>query len=214
MDQALIIFIKNPVKGKVKTRLARTVGDDAALDIYLQLSKITRDNAFLLRGIKLYLFYDDYINFDDEWSNENFEKQTQTGNDLGERMRNAFDWVLKKHTSACIIGSDCPTLSVEIMRQAFDKLAMFDSVIGPSTDGGYYLLGIKNKKNEVKSSDYSLSRDLHHLFDDMIWSTENVLSNTLKRMKKNHQTVFLLPELTDIDEEADWLIFQKNRQGN
>ncbi len=214
MDKALIIFIKNPVKGKVKTRIARTIGDDAALDIYLQLSKITRENALLLRGVKLYLFYDDFINLNDEWSNQHFEKQLQTGYDLGERMLNAFDFVLKQHTTACIIGSDCPTLSVEIMQQAFDKLDVFDTVLGPSTDGGYYLLGIKKKGNVGKSDDLSLLKDLHHLFDDMVWSTENVLSNTIIRIKENHQIVFLLPELTDIDEEVDWLIFQKNRQGD
>lgn len=214
MNKALIIFIKNPKKGKVKTRIARTVGDDKALAIYLQLSKITRDNALILRGVNVYLFYDDYINTNDEWSNDYFEKHLQTGNDLGERMRNAFDFVLKKHASACIIGSDCPTLSVEIMQEAFEKLAVYDTVLGPSTDGGYYLLGIKNKENKGDNIDSSLLKDLHHLFDDMVWSTENVLANTLSRIKKNHQTVFFLPELTDIDEEADWLIFQKNTQVN
>ena len=214
MNKALIIFIKNPKKGKVKTRIARTVGDDKALAIYLQLSKITRDNALILRGVNVYLFYDDYINTNDEWSNDYFEKHLQTGNDLGERMRNAFDFVLKKHASACIIGSDCPTLSVEIMQEAFEKLAVYDTVLGPSTDGGYYILGIKNKENKGDNIDSSLLKDLHHLFDDMVWSTENVLANTLSRIKKNHQTVFFLPELTDIDEEADWLIFQKNTQVN
>ena len=214
MNKALIIFIKNPTKGKVKTRIARTLGDDTALDIYLQLSKITRDNALILRGVSVYLFYADFINLNDEWSNKHFIKQLQTGNDLGERMRNAFDFVLKQHISACIIGSDCPTLSVEIMQQAFDKLSVFDTILGPSTDGGYYLLGMKNKEIEGKSNGFSLLKDLHHLFDNMVWSTENVLSNTLTRIKENRQTVFLLPELTDIDEEADWLIFQKNRQAN
>lgn len=214
MDKALIIFIKNPIKGKVKTRIARTVGDDKALEIYLQLSKITRDNALLLRGVTVYLFYDEFINPIDEWSDKYFEKHIQKGKDLGERMLNALDFVLKNHTSACIIGSDCPTLSVEIMQQAFDKLSVFDTILGPSTDGGYYLLGMKNKEIEGKSNGFSLLKDLHHLFDNMVWSTENVLSNTLTRIKENRQTVFLLPELTDIDEEADWLIFQKNRQAN
>lgn len=219
MDNALIIFIKNPIKGKVKTRIARTVGDDEALAIYLQLSEITRNNALLLMehpdsvgwGVKTYLFYDDFIEKNDEWSNDYFEKHLQTGKDLGERMLNAFNFVLKTHPSACIIGSDCPTLSVEIIQQSFEQLAQFDTVLGPSTDGGYYLLGIKKDTFQGENKELRLLTALHHLFDDMVWSTEHVLSNTLKRIEKNHQTVCLLPELTDIDEETDWLIFQKNR---
>ena len=222
MDNALIIFIKNPIKGKVKTRIARTVGDDEALAIYLQLSEITRNNALLLmehpdsvgRGVKTFLFYDDFIETDDDWSNEHFEKHLQVGKDLGERMFNAFDFVLKTHTSTCIIGSDCPTLSAEILQQSFEQLAVYDTVLGPSTDGGYYLLGMKREEIQGKNKGFSLSTALHHLFDDMVWSTEHVLSNTLQRIKENHQTVYLLPELTDIDEEADWLIFQKNKQTN
>ena len=213
-DKALIIFIKNPIKGKVKTRIARTVGDDKALAIYLQLSKITRDNALLLRGATIYLFYDAFIENHDEWSNDYFEKHLQTGKDLGERMLNAFDFVLKIHHSACIIGSDCPTLSVEILQESFEQLMQYDTVLGPSTDGGYYLLGIKKAEIQEENKHLSLLTKLHHLFDDMVWSTETVLSETLKRIKENHQTVCLLPELTDIDEEADWLNFQKNKGVN
>ncbi len=217
---ALIIFIKNPVKGQVKTRIARTVGDDRALEIYLELSKITRENAVvlmahpdtILRGVNCYVFYSDFIDTNDEWSNLGFEKQLQTGKDLGERMRNAFHFVLQKHPFACIIGSDCPTLSVAILQQSFDKLADFDTVLGPSTDGGYYLLGIKNKEKEAENTNFTLKKALQHLFDDMVWSTAEVLPETLKRIKENNQTVSLLPELTDIDEEQDWLIFEKNRQ--
>ena len=208
---ALIIFIKNPIRGKVKTRLARTMGDEQALDIYLELTKITRNNVLLLRGVTCYVFYSDFIETEDEWSTIHFEKQLQIGSDLGERMANAFDFVLKKHTSACIIGSDCPTLSVDILQQSFEKLVVFDCVLGPSTDGGYYLLGLKNKEKDTKNNDFDLKKTLKRLFNDMIWSTDQVLPNTIKRIKENNQTVSLLPELTDIDEEVDWLIFQKNK---
>lgn len=220
-NKALIIFIKNPVKGKVKTRIAQTVGDDRALAIYLELSKITRENAFLLseglpleKGVNCYVFYSDFIDTSDEWSDIYFNKQLQIGQDLGERMLNAFDFVLKKHPFACIIGSDCPTLSVDILHQSFDKLRDFDCVLGPSTDGGYYLLGIKNEEKNIENGRFRLEKMLKHLFLNMVWSTDQVLSNTLKRIEQNNQTVALLPELTDIDEETDWLIFQKNRQRN
>jgi hypothetical protein len=210
-DNALIIFIKNPIKGQVKTRIARTMGDEQALNIYLELTEITRNNVLLLRGVTPYVFYSDFIETEDEWSTTDFEKQLQIGTDLGERMANAFDFVLKKHTSACIIGSDCPTLSTDILQQSFEKLVVFDCVLGPSTDGGYYLLGLKNKEKDYVNNDFDLKKTLKRLFDDMIWSTDQVLPNTIKRIKENNQTAFLLPQLTDIDEEVDWLIFQKNK---
>ncbi len=224
VENALIIFIKNPQLGKVKTRLAKTIGDEKALEIYLELSKITRENCQilsqktqLLRGqstIQPYVFYSDFINKNDDWSNDIFEKSVQSGDDLGDRMLNAFASILKNHEKACIIGSDCPTLSVAILESAFEALDNHDFVVGPSTDGGYYLLGmnapqylsdnkseIRNPKSEIEPPQY--------LFENMVWSTENVLSETLKRIKKQDKTVALLPELTDVDEEKDWLNYLK-----
>lgn len=194
---ALIIFIKNPALGKVKTRLAKTVGNEKALEIYLELSRITRENAAILRGgskVKTYVFYSDFINKNDDWSNDIFEKRVQSGEDLGDRMSNAFKEILQKHPSVCIIGSDCPTLSVDILNQSFEMLQNHDFVVGPSTDGGYYLLGISCEKYEFT-------------FKNMAWSTENVLSETLTRIAQNDKTVAILPALTDVDEEKDWVAF-------
>jgi uncharacterized protein len=192
MENALIIFIKNPALGKVKTRLARTVGDEKALHIYLELTRITRQNAKILRGVSRHVFYSDFYNHDDEWAKNMFQKHVQSGSDLGERMSNAFFDILKTHKRAVIIGSDCPTLTTEILELAFEKLKTHDFVVGPSTDGGYYLLGFghNNMNNFV--------------FKNMDWSTDKVLPTTLKRIEDNGKTVFLLPELTDVDEEKDW----------
>jgi uncharacterized protein len=189
---ALIIFIKNPALGKVKTRLAKTVGDEKALDIYLELSRITRDNAGILKNIQPYVFYSDFIDKNDDWSNEIFKKRVQSGENLGNRMSNSFHEILGQHQHVCIIGSDCPTLSVDILNQSFEMLQNHDFVVGPSTDGGYYLLGISSKKYEF-------------LFKNMEWSTENVLSETLHRIAQNDKTAALLPALTDVDEEKDWV---------
>jgi uncharacterized protein len=195
MKNALIIFIKNPALGKVKTRLARTIGDEKALDIYLQLTQITRENALklsekakksdnILRGVKRHVYYSDFVNPSDEWANTRFTKHVQTGDDLGERMSNAFSDILKTHKNAIIIGSDCPTLTTEIMGMALAQLENHDFVVG--------LLGFgqKNVNNFV--------------FENMDWSTDKVLPTTLKRIKERGKSVFLLPELTDIDEEKDW----------
>ncbi len=192
MENALIIFIKNPALGKVKTRLARTVGDEKALDIYLELTQITRQNAKILRGVSRHVFYSDFYNHDDEWANDTFQKHVQSGGDLGERMSNAFSDILKIYKHAIIIGSDCPTLTTTILELAFEKLKTHDFVVGPSTDGGYYLLGFgQNNVNDF-------------VFKNMEWSTDKVLPTTLKRIEENEKTVFLLPELTDVDEEKDW----------
>jgi rSAM/selenodomain-associated transferase 1 len=196
MAKALIIFIKNPALGRVKTRLAKTVGDEKALEIYLELTAITRKNAKILRGVNRYVFYSDFYNRDDEWPNSAFQKQVQSGDDLGERMFNAFSTILKSSDKAVIIGSDCPTLTADILEKAFDALENHDFVVGPSTDGGYYLLGFGQQ---------NLS-DL--VFKNMDWSTDKVLPTTLKRIEEAEKSVFLLPELTDVDEEKDWLAYK------
>jgi uncharacterized protein len=193
---ALIIFIKNPQLGKVKTRLARTVGDEMALDIYKELSHITRENAKILREVKRCVFYSDFIDTTDGWSSKFFEKWVQRGDDLGARMGNAFATIFEKQDNVCIIGSDCPTLSTAILQQAFQALEKNDFVMGPATDGGYYLLGISS---HVK--DYSF------VFDNMVWSTDSVLSETVKRISHKGYSFHFLPELTDIDEEKDWIAF-------
>jgi uncharacterized protein len=195
---ALIIFIKNPQLGKVKTRLARTMGDEKALEIYTELTHITRENAKILRGVKRHVFYSDFIDKTDDWSAKLFEKWVQTGEDLGARMANAFSEVLKKQEKVCIIGSDCPTLSPTILQQAFVALDTHDFVVGPSTDGGYYLLGISKSV-----------RDFQFVFENMAWSTETVLSETVKRISDKGKSLYFLPELTDIDEEKDWNAFKK-----
>jgi uncharacterized protein len=199
---ALIIFIKNPALGKVKTRLAKTVGDEKALEIYLELSRITRENASILRGsneVETYVFYSDFIDKNDDWSNDIFEKRVQSGEDLGDRMSNAFHEILQQHQHVCIIGSDCPTLSVDILNQSFKMLQNHNFVVGPSTDGGYYLLGISSEQYEF-------------LFKNMEWSTENVLSETLNRIEENDKTIALLPPLTDVDEEKDWVNYISSEQ--
>ena len=131
----------------------------------------------------------------DEWPNDAFQKHVQTGEDLGERMFNAFSDVLKTHDNAVIIGSDCPTLTADILTMAFEKLENNDFVVGPSTDGGYYLLGF----GQNNATDF--------IFKNMDWSTESVLPTTLKRISAQGKTAFLLPELTDVDEEKDWLTY-------
>jgi uncharacterized protein len=186
----LLLFIKNPILGKVKTRLAATVGNDAALDIYTQLLYYTRCLAEQVEAVR-FLFYSDFIAQKDDWQTTHFVKKIQSGKHLGERMYNAFDEALEKHDKAVIIGSDCATLSLTIIERAYAALAHYDVVLGPAKDGGYYLLGLK-KSNKA-------------LFEGIDWSTDQVLKQSIERIETQQLSYFLLPLLSDVDTEEDWL---------
>lgn len=190
---ALIIFIKNLIAGHVKTRLAATLGNDAAMDIYKQLLKNIHDKIQSLDVDKI-VFYSNFID-DDIWEKNLFQKEIQKGNDLGERMKNAFESsFIKAYEKIVIIGTDCPGIDENILKHTFAKLDNFEIVIGPATDGGYYLLGMR-KENPI-------------LFENIEWSTGKVLKQTINLCKKNHLSYFLLPELSDIDEVKDLIHFE------
>jgi len=186
---SLLIFIKNPVLGKVKTRLAVTIGDEQALAIYHELLRHTRETSLQIDAAR-FLYYSDHIDLDDDWNSADFNKKIQHGVDLGARMANAFEAALKTSSKVVIIGSDCPLLEPVHLRMAFEKLEEYPLVIGPALDGGYYLLGMRNF--------------FPTLFQDMTWSNAAVLTNTLERIKRLEQQYFLLPELPDVDTEEDW----------
>lgn len=189
MGKVLLIFIKNPELGKVKTRLAKSIGEDKALQVYKELLKKT----ILAAGktdARRQVWYSSFIDHEDEIAPDAFEKYLQTGRDLGERMKNSFQKVFEEGINrAVIIGSDCPELDESIIENAFDRLKEFDLVIGPSEDGGYYLLGM-NRLNES-------------LFEDIEWSTESVYESTIEKANKKELNVFELPILNDIDNLED-----------
>jgi rSAM/selenodomain-associated transferase 1 len=198
MKEAVIVFIKNRQHGKVKTRLAATVGNDAALIIYKMLLKRTCEVVDKLPGDK-YIFYSDSIEESDIFSNINCTKNVQQGIDLGERMLHAFSFLFRDaYDKVMIIGSDCPELSAQIIEEAFEKLNKNDVVIGPATDGGYYLLGLKNLNESF--------------FKNIRWSTSLVLEQTLDVCLKQELSYFLLPVLSDIDEEKDWKNFLRRNK--
>ncbi|MFM9950842.1 MAG: TIGR04282 family arsenosugar biosynthesis glycosyltransferase [Saprospiraceae bacterium] len=188
-NRALLLFVRNPEKGKVKTRLAQDLGDDQALAIYLELLDITRTVAMAIPAERL-LFYSNFIPENDDWPEAQFQKHLQSNGDLGARMEAAFEQALETHQKAVIIGSDCPELSPEIIEQAFTQLEDCDAVFGPANDGGYYLLGLKTVIPTV--------------FREMVWSTESVLAETLARLDATGTSYALLPELSDVDHAEDW----------
>lgn len=190
MTSMLLIFIKNPRLGHVKTRLARTMGDEAALHIYQILLEKTRLTTLGI-PLRCLLFYSEQINIEDAWDASVFEKRVQTEGDLGARMQHAFEQAFELGVEkVAIIGSDCPELTPAILQSAFDLLDQHDFVLGPTPDGGYYLLGMKQMESAV--------------FQDIAWSTEHVLSQTVAVITAHQKTHVLLPVLSDVDTEADW----------
>lgn len=180
----LIIFVKNPALGKVKTRLAMDVGDETALRVYLKLLELTRNAASAVNCTRNVFYSDEVVS--DEWDDDVYNKFVQQGNDLGERMNNAFEQIFALGAQkAVIIGSDCPEIHPEIISTAFEQLDDHDVVIGPASDGGYYLLGMK-----------AMHRSL---FENMEWSTERVFSETMERIDRAELSVSTLPVLTDLD---------------
>jgi uncharacterized protein len=193
LKNSLIIFIRNPELGKVKTRLARTLGDAEALRIYHILLEKTRHAAMDCEATRL-LFYSDFVDHPDPWPSASFQKMVQHSGDLGARMESAFQVAFESGAGkAVIIGSDCPELTGETLQQAFDLLDTTDFVLGPVPDGGYYLLGMKSLESSV--------------FYDMEWSTETVRAKTIEKIQAVGKTFALLPMLSDVDTEADWRSF-------
>jgi hypothetical protein len=189
MINRLLIFIKNPVAGKVKTRLAADVGPERALAIYRQLLTHTRRQCEALDAERR-LYYSDFIDPHDEWPEALFQKFVQRGDDLGLRMANAFEDAFSEPARVVIIGSDCPGVDTALLRQAFAALDDHDFVLGPAHDGGYYLLGMRRFQPEV--------------FSGIHWSTHEVLPATLAHMAQLGASCAMLPTLTDVDHLADW----------
>lgn len=189
MKQALLIFVKNAIKGKVKARLAATVGDEVAFNIYQQLLTHTEKCTHSLLPDKI-VFYADYLEVEDIWSNSIYQKQIQTGNNLGDRMQDAFEYAFKNgNERVAIIGSDCFEINAEIIGNAFAQLEHCDVVLGPALDGGYYLLALKS--------------NCKALFQHIDWSTDQVLKQTIQVCRQQGLKTAMLQELSDIDKEGD-----------
>lgn len=183
MNKELVVFVKNPVAGKVKTRLAATIGETNALAIYLQLLNHTLD-VCQKTSVPVSVYFSDFLSEDIREQYPGFSYHVQHGNDLGERMENAFKDAFKKgKTEVIIIGSDLYDLQQNILEQAFEWLSKKEVVIGPAKDGGYYLLGLKEVPNNI--------------FKEKSWGTPAILKATLDNLIG--YDVALLKELNDID---------------
>jgi hypothetical protein len=186
----LLVFVKNPELGKCKTRLAATIGDEKALTFYKNMLQHTKPIVEDVTADKQ-IYYSAYVDRDDLWPNDgDFSKQLQESGDLGDKMKASFKAGFKAgYERICIIGSDCYAITPTLINGAFRVLESKDAVLGPSTDGGYYLVGMQHLIPEI--------------FEGKNWSTESVTPDTLKDFETQGKSYALLIALTDIDTEAD-----------
>ena len=186
--EVVLVFQKNAILGKVKTRLASGMGKPRALEIYRHLIQLTY-SALEVVPASIWTYFSDFI---PETINPPIAKSfLQEGQDLGERMANAFARSFESGMEKVVlIGTDCPTLQSNHLNEAFEALNYSDLVVGPATDGGYYLIG--------------MNRRADYLFEGITWSTSQVLSETLNVASQHGLTTTLLCELDDIDTQEDW----------
>ncbi|HEX8371380.1 MAG TPA: TIGR04282 family arsenosugar biosynthesis glycosyltransferase [Chthoniobacterales bacterium] len=200
----LMIFVKYPEPGRVKTRIAAETGAEAAAAIYREMVQEVLDA--LPEGQKVRVLYDGFRPLADyqQWLQHpalaEAEFAEQSTGDLGERLREAFANAFRggwRHVG--VIGSDCLELTSEIYMEAWAALGTRDVVIGPTFDGGYYFLLLKAEQPA--------------LFTGIEWSSERVFAQTIAAAKAEALSVFALQKLNDIDTRADWEHSRSERQG-
>jgi len=183
----LLVFTRNPELGKVKTRLAKGIGEQAALDVYITLLKHT-ENVLRKINCDKRVSYSVRVRHNDLWDNVIYQKKAQTGANLGARMQNAFINAFNDdYEKVIIIGSDLYDLRPHHLEQAIEALNHNDVAIGPAKDGGYYLLGMKTLHESV--------------FKNKDWGTNTVLRSTLNDLKG--LKIKQLETLNDIDFAED-----------
>jgi uncharacterized protein len=192
--RCILLFVKHPAPGRVKTRIAQTTSPERAAEIYRAL--VAKVCAALPLETPVIVHFDPASEREavQAWLEPLLPQaagwEPQTSGDLGHRLRAAFAAAFSSGwDQVAVIGSDCVDISPAIFDEAWDALAKSDVAIGPSHDGGYYLLALRAEQPA--------------LFDNIRWSTGHTLPDTLARGA--NLTISHLPVLSDVDTEADWL---------
>jgi rSAM/selenodomain-associated transferase 1 len=188
--ELVLVFVRPPRSGEVKTRLAATVGDQAALAVYRWLAErtlqaLTRSpRAWAVRAVVA-----GEVNALGGWRALVDEVRAQSEGDLGVRMKEAMGAALREgYERVVIVGTDCPALDAATVRAAMEALREVPAVIGPALDGGYYLIG---------------GREALLVFDGVRWSTEVVAAETRARLAQARLPWRELPAAADIDRAED-----------
>ncbi|PTM02099.1 MAG: glycosyltransferase [Bacteroidetes bacterium] len=185
-DALVIVFVKNIKLGTVKTRLAKTIGDLGAFEVYSELVKIT-EKATAQLDIDKRIYFSTAV-VDSQWIGD--FKTVQNGADLGERMLNAFrDGFDAGYKKIVLIGSDLPDINETHIKKGIEALSENDVVFGPAEDGGYYLIGLSKIKESI--------------FINKPWSQSSLLNETLQELQRLNVSVGTLASLNDIDTYED-----------
>lgn len=197
---ALVVFLKAPQPGKVKTRLAAELGDEIACAAYVQLVETLLGRIGDLEAVELCHAPDEAQEAIKSWTRPGWTLADQGEGDLGQRMQRAFERKFADGAGRVVlIGSDCPWVNSGDIQQAWESLQTKDLVLGPAKDGGYWLIGLRTPQPA--------------LFNDIPWSTDQVLAETLERAKRLGLSVQLLRELTDVDTMEEWRQFVAHSPG-
>lgn len=192
----LLVFVKAPRPGLVKTRLVPSLGAAGAASAYAALVDALLTRLDTLRDVELWFTPPDRLDAIRPWLRPGWGAQAQREGDLGDRLHHAFATAFAQGaTRVVVIGSDCPEVAVPDIRTAWTRLETADVVLGPAADGGYWLIGLRRPQPE--------------LFRDIPWSTSDVLARTLERVAGQELRPALLRELRDVDTIEDWLAFRR-----
>jgi uncharacterized protein len=194
-DNALILFARDPVLGKVKTRLSSFLEEGVILKLYTCFLQDSLDNIRQVENVDRFIGIapSNESGFFTRRLGSDFRMFVQEGKSLGDKMRRAIqDRFAEGYGRVIIIGSDSPSLPTSYICRAVgsDK----DMVLGPSTDGGYYLIGMRGKIVEV--------------FKGVTWGTETVLQETCEHLVQNGVSLELLPVWYDVDTPEDLKFFK------
>lgn len=197
---AVALFVRNPVPGRVKTRLARVIGNRDACDFYQAIVADVLD-SIVSCGVPVYLFHDGDVPLElpDAWTDAATDIVAQQGATLGDRMASAFTLLFKNgFEHVALMGSDIPGLDSALIMAAFAALEAHDAVIVPAVDGGYCLIALKRASYHKQ------------IFENIAWSTDRVLQTTLARMDDCGVRANLLENRQDIDTLEDLKEYYRN----
>ena len=193
-EHRLVVFLKAPRPGLVKTRLAQTIGAEAASAAYRRLVERVLGQLSSLPSVELRFAPDEARSEILPWLQPGWHAAPQGRGDLGERLSRAFAEAFAAGAArVVVIGSDCPEVTAADVQAAWAALAQHDLVLGPAMDGGYWLMGLRAPEPR--------------LFAGLQWSTSRVRQETLERAEAAGLSHVLLRPLHDVDTEADWRRF-------
>jgi rSAM/selenodomain-associated transferase 1 len=204
-QQSLIIFTRYPEVGKTKTRLIPVIGAEKAANLQRRMTELTLKTAEELKlrlALNIYIYFaGGNLNLMKKWLGKNWLFYPQSEGDLGQKMYSALiDSFARKNQASIIIGIDCPTLNMEILTRAFQKIKNYDLVIGKADDGGYYLIGLNQPRLD--------------LFTNINWGTSRVFEQTITIAKELNLSIYNLPILRDIDRPEDLQFYQYDEKRN